>query len=304
MKQEKIAFYGASLVQQRNGYWKYFGERYPKFQVRPFGFGARHLNDAGVCYIDDVLEFEPDYCIVDWFTTGYVKYNEDKFDEITTYIDAIVHRFSEKRIPLLFLILPDETCDKKDIYEKLNSYLESLRVPTLNLSNKFNNLGEILRDGIHTTEYGSKVYADLIGEYFFGKVYGKNKVPKEYPERNKFCEIKRLEFNAAVYKKLVLKGNCEVIGVSQLVGPYTGMLDIDGKVVNYWDRWCYYEREMVNMAFPVNGTSTIQVLEDDFDRSLCQKHNEGNDTDWTVKKCLKLFTFFFIGPNLVVESFK
>ena len=124
MKQEKIAFYGASLVQQRNGYWKYFGERYPKFQVRPFGFGARHLNDAGVCYIDDVLEFEPDYCIVDWFTTGYVKYNEDKFDEITTYIDAIVHRFSEKRIPLLLLILPDETCGKKDIYEKLNSYLE------------------------------------------------------------------------------------------------------------------------------------------------------------------------------------
>ena len=144
----------------------------------------------------------------------------------------------------------------------------------------------------------------MIGDYFFEKVYGKNRVPREYPERNKFCEIKRLEFNAILYKKLVLKGDCEVIGVSQLVGPYTGMLDIDGKIVNYWDRWCYYEREMVNMTFQVNGKCTIQVLEDDFDRSLCQKHNEGNDTDWTVKKCLKLFTFFFSGSNLEVENFK
>lgn len=300
----RIAFFGASLVQQRNGYWRYFEEKYKNFEIKPFGFGARHLNDAGICYIDDVLQFEPDYCIIDWFTTGYVKYNEHKFDEIKTYINTIIHRFYEKKIPILFLILPDETCDKKDIYKKLQAYLESAQVPVLNLSEKFANLNEVLRDGIHTTDFGAKVYAELVGDYFFSKIFGKFKIPKEYPEWNKFCEVKRLEFNRVVYKKLVLKGDCEVIGISQLVGPYTGMLDIDGKIVNYWDRWCYYEREMVNMAFPVNGSCTINVLEDDFDRSACQKHNEGADTDWTIKKCLKLFTIFFIGSNLEIENHK
>ena len=299
---KRIAFFGASLVQQQNGYWKYFSGKNPSLKVHPFGYGARHLNDAGVCYIDEVIDFEPDYCIVDWFTTGYVKYNEDKLDEIKTYINTILHRFYEKRIPLLFLILPDQTCDKKDVYRKLNDYLDSLGVPTLNLSEKYNSLGEILRDGIHTTEYGSDVYANDIGQYFFENVFEKNRIPEHYPEKNKFCEIKRLKLDRIVYNELVFKGNCEVVGISQLVGPYTGILDIDGKKVNYWDRWCYYEREMVNMAFPVNGICTIKILEDDFDRSACQKNNEGGGTDWNIKKCLKLFTIFFTGTNLEVET--
>lgn len=304
MKKNKIAFYGASLVQQRNGFWKLFSEKYPNLEVRPFGFGARHLNDAGICYIDDVLDFEPDYCIIDWFTTGYVKYNEHKFEEIKTYINTIVHKFFHNNIPLLFLILPDETCDKKDIYKKIHAYLDSIQVPVLNLSTSFENTNEILRDGIHTTDYGSEVYAKLVGEFFFSKVFAKYKIPKEYPAWNKFCEIKRLEINKIIYKRLVLTGDCEVIGISQLVGPYTGMLNIDGNVVNYWDRWCYYEREMVNMNFPVNGKCTIEILEDDFERALKHVNGEGEQTDWSVKKCLKLFTIFYIGGNLEVESFK
>ena len=44
---KKIAFYGASVTQQRNGYVKYFA-KLSKAKVLKFGFGGMHLNDAGI----------------------------------------------------------------------------------------------------------------------------------------------------------------------------------------------------------------------------------------------------------------
>ena len=52
----RIAFYGASVTRQVNGYWEYFARLNPDFEVSPFGNGAMHLNDAGICYIDDVID--------------------------------------------------------------------------------------------------------------------------------------------------------------------------------------------------------------------------------------------------------
>ena len=76
------------------------------------------------------------------------------------------------------------------------------------------------------------------------------------------------------------------------------MLNIDDTIVNNWDRWCYYERNMVNLRFKVNDETTVKVLPDDFDRSLCE-HNIA----WPINKYLNLGTIYYINGELKIKSF-
>jgi hypothetical protein len=290
-----ISFFGASVTQQKDGYWKYFAEQNPNFNIKVFGYGSRHLNDAGICYIDNVLESKPEYCFIDWFSTGYIKYNEDKFDEIKEYINTIIHKFYVNNVKVIFLIIPDVTVDKTNIYKKINDYLSELNIPTINISNSFDNLDIILRDGIHTTNFGSIEYGKLINKIFISDFYNKIEIPIVYPEKTKFCDVKSIDLNIDVKNELILKGSAEVIGISQFIGPYSGLIDIDGVIFNNWDRWCYYEREMVNLKFNVENTSVIKVLQDEFDRSACE-HN----ANWNVNKKLKLMTLFYIGEDIII----
>jgi hypothetical protein len=294
--ENKIAFFGASITQQQNGYWYHFGLKNPKLNIKPFGYGSMHLNDAGISYIDNVLEFNPEYCFIDWFSTGYIKYNEDKFDEIVEYIDTIIHKFYKNGTKLIFLTFPDKTVDKTEIYIKINDYLKSINVPFLDISNTFdNNIDEILRDGIHTTPYGSEEYARLINDYFHNIDIT---IPEVYPSETKYCVIKKLDINSVVNDSIIFNGPCEIIGISQIIGPYTGMLNIGDTIVNNWDRWCYYERNMVNLRFKVNDETIVKVLQDDFDRTLCE-HNIA----WPINKYLNLGTIYYINGELKIKSF-
>lgn len=292
-----VAFFGASITQQQNGYWYHFGLKNPQYNIKTFGYGSMHLNDAGIAYIDDVLTFNPEYCFIDWFSTGYIKYNEDKFDEIIEYINTIIHKFYKNGTKLIFLTFPDKTVDKTDIYIKINDYLQSINVPFLDISNTFDdNIDKILRDGIHTTPFGSEEYARLINDYFHGFDIT---IPDTYPSENKYCTIKKLDINSVINNFIEFSGPCEVIGISQIIGPYTGLLDIDGTIVNNWDRWCYYERNMVNLRFKVNDKTTIKVLQDDFDRTLCEQNSI-----WSSNKCLKLGKIYYINGELKINDYR
>ena len=110
------------------------------------------------------------------------------------------------------------------------------------------------------------------------------------PEDNRYGHIKSCEINSVVYRGLSFSGDCEVVGISQIIGPFTGYVVIDGVLINNWDRWCYYEREMVNLGFAVRGRAMLDVLDYDFDRSSCEYKIE-----WPKKKLLKLSTLFYIG---------
>lgn len=292
-----VAFFGASITQQQNGYWYHFGLKNPQFNVKSFGYGSMHLNDAGISYIDEVLNFKPEYCFIDWFSTGYIKYNEDKFDEIVEYINTIIHKFYNNDTKLIFLTFPDKTVDKTEIYIKINNYLKSINVPFLDISNTFNNnINDILRDGIHTTPFGSEEYARLINDYFNNTEI---KIPETYPAETKYCIIKQLDVNSLITNFIKFSGPCEIIGISQVIGPYTGLLDIDGVIVNNWDKWCYYERNMVNLRFKVNNETIINILQDDFDKSACE-HN----IVWSENKYLNLGKIYYISGNLEIIDYK
>ena len=286
-----ITFFGASITQQGQGYVHHFAMLNRQFNVKVLGFGSMHLKDAGICHIDAVLSSDPEYCFIDWFSTAYVDEAKEDFDEIALYIDTILHKFYSKGVKLVFLTLPETVRDKTEIHKKLNAYIESKGVPAIDISKSFDsNIEEVLRDGIHTTPYGSEQYAKLISEKFMSEIYGKHEIPSEYPGVTKYCDIKQFQLNIPVSKHITFRGNGEVIGISQIIGPYTGLLKINGETINNWDRWCYYEREMVNLRFEVNGETKVEVLQDSIDTSSCE-----HECDWSVPKMLKLITLFYTG---------
>jgi hypothetical protein len=285
-----ISFFGASITQQGGGYVHHFSNLNTQFKINVFGYGSMHLKDAGICHIDDVLASDPEWCFIDWFSTAYVDEAKDNFDEIALYIDTILHKFYSKGVKLIFLTLPETVRDKTLIHKKINEYLSSKNVPIIDISKSFDsNIGEILRDGIHTTPYGSEQYGKIISDKF-SEIYNKIEIPINFPGVTKYCDIKHAQLDKIVKNNITFIGNGEVIGISQIIGPHTGLLRINENVVNNWDRWCYYEREMVNLKFEINGETTIEVLQDTFDTSSCE-----HGCNWNVPKILKLRKIFYTG---------
>ena len=304
----KIAFFGASVTQQKKGYAKYITDIL-NFENKIFGYGSMHINDAGICYIDDVIQYNPQYCFIDWFSTGYIEYNKDNFDEILIYVNNIIHKFLSKGIIVIFLFFPDfsinsitnEMVNKKDIYAKLSNYLDSINIPKIDLSEKFTEyqVKAILRDGIHTTEYGSEMYAINIIDTFLGIIYKNYKIPKIFPEKTKYNVIKKIDCRIIVEEYITLKGPCEIIGICQTIGPYSGLLQINNDVIiNNWDKWCYYERDVIRHNFQVNDIITIKVLNDSLDYSSC--HHTCN---FNTNKLLNLKSIYYTGDELEIISY-
>lgn len=64
-----VSFFGASVTQQTNGYVDVFANLCnDKFDVKKYGYGSMHIYDAGICFINNVINDKPNYCFIDWFS--------------------------------------------------------------------------------------------------------------------------------------------------------------------------------------------------------------------------------------------
>jgi len=297
----KISFFGASITQQKEGYVHEFKLKYPEFEINQFGYGGQHISNAGIIHIGEVLLFKPNYVFIDWLSTHFIVENMNSPKHICKYIDTLIYKFIDNQIFPIFLILPNKQFCYNNILTVLKNYLQNYNIPVIDIFNSFDNIDfdEICYDKIHAMPYGSKKYADLIGLEFFKKYYNKIEMPKKYEIDTKYCNIKYIDHECTVQKKIILTGNCEVITISQTFGPYTGMINFNGIIKNQWDKWCHYERPVLNLNFEVNDKFTIDVLQDEFDRNECKY-----PVDWSVKKILNIKKIFFVGDHLEVKFFE
>lgn len=74
-----ICFFGASVTQQskESGYVILFNELLKQNDLNNLniiqkGFGSMHITDAGICKINEVIDENPSYAFLDWFSTCYV----------------------------------------------------------------------------------------------------------------------------------------------------------------------------------------------------------------------------------------
>lgn len=183
----KICFFGASVTQQSKGYAALLKEELSE-NVKVFGFGGMHLKDAGVCYIDKVLEWHPSICFVDWFSTGYKECSK-KTEEL---IDTIIYKFTKASCKLIFLFFPYKEQEREEFYQFCKEFLQKRKIAFIDVDEQVREDREtILRDLIHTNDYGSRVYADIIKESY-KKMQDQLVLPTEIYD-TKYTKIKSID---------------------------------------------------------------------------------------------------------------
>lgn len=293
-----IAVFGASVTQQKDGYAVRLGDKL-NHPVKIFGYGGMHLSNAAICFIDEVVEKNPVSCFVDWFSTGY----NTADDNTVQYIDTIIYKFSIIQCKLIFLFLPYKNDPvKKEFYSFCKSVLRSRGISFIDVDSEIekSKLDAILRDGIHTTEYGSDLYSEIICKKY-EEIKNCIKIQTGV-STTKYFHIKHIPVNRMFDSNIKLFGNCEIIGFLLTIGPHSGMIEVNNgkelQTYNTWDRWCYYPRRHFNLPLEIKGDVQINILQRAFDTVGYNGQIDFN----RKKKKLIVHAIYYVGEYLDIRN--
>ena len=296
----KISFFGASVTQQK-GYVDEFEKRMLpnnyNINVYKHGYGSTHLNDAGMCYINKVLENNPNYLFIEWFVTGYTDVCCD------VYLDTIINKCANIMCIPVFLLLDRTDIEKRISFNnKIKEYATTYNIHYIEIIN-IENREKYLRDTVHTTELGSHYYADIIYNYFITNIYDKeyNFTLIKTILPTIYNNILYIDINKTFHNNIIIEGICEIIGIYQKLGPYSGVCEINynnGKTekCNLWDQWCYFERNNIKLKFTVDKSIKINILQEKFDTSSAKVQNVDNNKKMTV------YTIFYLGTISKIDG--
>jgi hypothetical protein len=257
-KIKNIAFFGASITEQKSGYVNRFKELHPNFIINQFGYGGMYITDAGVCFIDELISTKPDYCFLDWF--GPPRHPE----RIKDYLDAIVGKLFEISCHPIFLFFYRKQLDtgRFIMLDYLKAYASRYNINCINLSN-LENPDQYLKDSVHTNETGAKKYGDIISEEFNNMIFENCINP---PDQNKFSKINSIDTNIVAKDHIKLKsvGCSSIIGVMQNIGLYTEdvtcLCQDKEYVISLKDKWSEkYERKTMKFNVDFCGEMTIKI---------------------------------------------
>ena len=294
-----IAVFGASITQQKNGFATRLNKHF-NLPIKVFGFGGMHLNNAAICFIDKVMNAKPDYCFIDWFSTGY---NEIS-DKTVQYIDTIINKCSKNKCKPIFLFLPfKDIPNKHEFHSFCKSVLNKRKVFFIDVKTEAtkDDIDKILSDDRHTHEYGSNLYSKIIYEIFIEN-RDNITVPSGLPDTPYTC-IKKLAVNREFKNYIKLSGNCEIVGFLLRIGPYSGLIKIiangsESYTVNTWDKWCHYIRKQFDLPMRVLGNVQMNILQDHFDTSACKEQLNFKKK----QKKLIVHDIYYVGNDLVVDN--
>ncbi len=293
-----IAVFGASVTQQKNGFARKMRQRIED-NVKVYGYGGMHLNNAGICFIDNVLKDKPIYCFIDWFSTGYNETNQETLDSI----DTIIHKFNKKNCKLIFLFLPSKDIEKRRKFHLFcKRYLGRRGNYYIDLNSEIKPVmfNSILRDNVHTTDYGSDLYCKIISRKF--KENNERITYAKEIKKTHLVDIKKLEIERVFTSLVQLSGKCKIIGFELTIGPHSGIVEVayENMVEKYntWDRWCHYPRRHFNLSLELTGHVTLKVSQERFDTGTCNQ-NYNFDVE---KKKLIIHNIYYVGNNLTVNN--
>jgi len=285
---QNISFFGASVTQQKFGY-TYYLDQLLNVSTSTFGFGSCHLNDAGICKIDVVLGSKPTYCFIDWFSTAYNSIDDNTLE----YIDTIIYKFSSANCKLIFLFLPRVDHNERiDFYNLCKKHLTFNNIFYIDLNERITHSPYINIDMVHTNSNGSVLYARTIYDIFIREkdniIFPSNLI------KTKYCDIKALAVNKTFKSNMVLEGDCTIVTCSLIIGPKSGLIEINNIKYNLWDEWCHYERSncKLNNIF-IKGNVSFNVLQDKIDTSTCRRIETNED----LNKELNIVEIYYIGDE-------
>lgn len=304
---KRIAAFGASVTQQENGYADQLAKKLD-VKIKKFGYGGMHLPDAGVCFIDKVLSYKPEVCLIDWFSTGYMECTEKTLE----CIDTILYKFSQRNCSIVFLILPGNRSDpryneQEQFYNFCRKALKQRNAYFIDIDDKLRitDLSNILRDSIHTTKNGGKKYAEIINEEL--QYYNPLVLELEcYVDNAAYKSIQKMVVNRVFFKNIDLTLDANILGIFGIIGRHSGICNIEydnksSQKIDLWDRWCHFERNHFDFMIPqTQGKVCIRVLQDNFDTSSCKMPVNFQK----YKKYIACREIYWQGTSLVIENIK
>lgn len=308
-----LAFYGASVTNQKTGYTHYI-EKMCNHNILRFGYGGMHLKNAGIININEVCKSKPTFCFVEWFTPGIKDYTKET---MFLYLDIIVSNLLKINCVPVFLFLrgvtsPDLFEDKIASYKMIISeYCVPKNIPYIEVYKNVD-VGckldeEILRDTVHTNDLGSELYAKAILDYFNSYILNRASVKNiTTPEPNKYSNIKTLKFEQKCTTGVLIKGSAELVGIYQDVGPFSCFCDVyvDGKLVHkdrsIIDIHCDYIRPTINFNYTFKESLLIEISTKDVDYEDVVKRKinwERYDKEgiFAQQKELRLHSLHYVG---------
>lgn len=319
MNINKLAFFGASVTKQTESY----ADKLIKILINhgfncvyeKFGYGSMHLSDAGVCFVDSIIEYKPDICFIDWFSTAKTDYG----DNIYQYLDAIVYKLLKNNIRPIFLLLPISIMinDRLDMYDRVKKYCENYNLDHVNIyqNSLLDNVSQtiLLKDYVHTNQYGAQYYAECIYRFLYYNIFHLPDEPvhssynRIYPAKNKYVDIKYYEplQTMCIYKYLTLQISDEMLGIFQTIGPYSGIVEIfdsnNNKLISsekVWDTWCHYERKTIKLSISMPGVYNLLLQ----NNSIVDKSSAKIQLKWTEhRNILKIHKFFYTGVLKILD---
>jgi len=258
--------------------------------------GGNHICNAGISFVDNVIEKKCKYCFVDFFSTSLIF--PLTMHEMNAYLDTIVYKFTMSKCKLIFLFLPNGNHEKRIVfYQFVKKYLDSKNLYYIDVNNYLKHSSELCRDEVHTTNEGSIKYAEIICEKF-----QEDKHMIQLPTdivKTKYCDIKHINVNKIFNKNVNIDGNGVIIAAYLTIGPKSGIVEINAEKYSIWDIYCHYERK----SFALNniimeGTTTINILQDDPDYSTCRR----NITESNIEKELNIIDIYYLGDIMSVTG--
>lgn len=303
MNINKLAFFGASVTKQNNSYADMVAKFWPSScEYKKFGYGSMHISDAGICFIDDVINYKPDICFIDWFSTSKTDYG----DSIVIYLDTIINKLvTNNIIPILLLFPISVMLDTRlYLYSVIKTYAQNYNILCIDIFNKCLehkiDTHKLIKDYVHTTDIGAEYYSTTILEYLQNQSLH---LPNKPIHMHKYSNIYRTLFDMHVTKFITLELFDELIGIYQTIGPYSDGVDVyKGDTLieqrDIWDVWCHYERDTIKIGIPNPGIYTLKLKTNSID-----KYKYNNKIDWSVytKNIVKIKQFFYTANMRVID---
>lgn len=128
----------------------------------------------GISKIDNICKLNPSIIFLDWFSTAWICI---KTNTLYDYLDCIVRKLLIKnnKTQIIFLLFDrkDMTNNRLLMYQYVMEYANKYNFKFIKLYPN-ENINDLLRDDVHTTELGCKFYGTEIYNYFINNLLSSN----------------------------------------------------------------------------------------------------------------------------------
>ncbi len=286
----RIAYFGASVTAQKQGYRPALHRKLVPYFGRPHlpinaGIGGIGMV-GGVFLMDDmVIAHRPDFCFIDFSSADYS--GTLPLGESAAALEGALRKLAAIGCPACILHLYRDDIDYSQtppIVAAFDEVAAHYGVPSLHvgqyLARKFAagciRRADLLKDVVHLSERG----AEQVAEVIFGAVRGMwatpggPQAPAPTPLHSNHYQSTRITPVAEVVRaengwfplgrlgesydfayfgagqEFAVECQGPLAGMLVVVGPDSGVMDVEGQRIQLWDRWCVYERLQTVVFWP------------------------------------------------------